>query len=112
MHKTIGTLTFLLLLTGVAACDSAGGDPDVDRILALEGDAAAGAGVFADSCGQSFCHGADGSSGSAPDLPDRVPNLAEDEIISIVINGRGSMPAQSLSDQEVADAVTYVIETF
>ncbi len=93
-------LATLLLSTAVLlpACDDGGGgDPRVDDILALDGDATNGGSVFATTCGNSGCHGADGSSRSDADLVD------------IMINGSGSMAPQNISDQEAADVLAYIM---
>ena len=92
--------------------DSGAGDSEVDAILALTGDATAGATTFSNVC--AGCHGADGASGYAANLVEVAPTLDDAVIVGTIINGdsTGGMPAQDLSDQEVADVLAYVRATF
>lgn len=115
----------LLLAVGLlGACDDSGEEADgggtegEDRaanVLALEGDAAAGmAGFGTFGCSNESCHGADGLSGMAsPSLNMSVPNASDEVIVNTFLNGKGSMPPQSArTDQELADLLAYVSETF
>jgi len=110
--------TALLFLASFATLNLAGcageeeGD-DVDAILALNGVAASGATVYGAQC--QACHGADGAGGgSFPSLVAMVPGASDAEIVSIVLEGEGTMPAfrSKLSDQEVADLLAHMRETF
>ena len=110
-------LAFTLAFT--AACGDkdtgtdSGGDSssEVDAILALTGDATAGGTTFANVC--AACHGADGASGYAANLVEEIPSKDDAFIVDIIINGDGGgMPAQDLSDQEVADVLAHVRATF
>ena len=114
-------LAFTLAFTAACgdkdtATDSGGGDSgdsnsEVDAILALTGDATAGGTTFANTC--AACHGADGASGYAANLVEEIPSKDDAFIVNIIINGDGGgMPAQDLSDQEVADVLAYVRATF
>lgn len=126
MLRRFSTL-FLTAALGVAGgCDdggddggdSGGGTGGEDRaaaILAIEGDAAAGQMVFqGNSCSVDACHGADGVSGmSMPSLDVSVPNASDAQIVTTFLNGKGSMPPQAqLSDQQLADVLAYVSNTF
>jgi mono/diheme cytochrome c family protein len=136
------TRTFLwatLCLLGIAACgDSTVGDdgggaasgpggaggtagaggslPDeVAAVLALQGDPANGQVIYASLCGTSACHGANGNDGSvnAADHPEVVPLRSDASIVSTMLYGLGSMPAQSqLSAQEMADELAYLRITY
>ena len=112
-------LAFTLAFTAACgdkdtATDSGGGDSgasEVDAILALTGDATAGGTIFGNVC--AACHGADGASGYAANLVEEIPSKDDAFIVDIIINGDGGgMPAQDLSDQEVADVLAYVRATF
>lgn len=88
-------------------CDGSGGS-DVSG----GGDTAAsdGAALFAAKC--AACHGADGNSGYSPRLSDEVPGKTMGDLVDIIQNGTGSMPAQY---PDIADAETvaaYVLDTF
>ena len=117
-------LTLLLTLSAalfLPACNEEAGDEEggntveparVDAILALPGDTAAGETVFG-RCAAAACHGADGNSGTtgAP-LRDEVPELSDERLIQIVLGGYETMAPQNLSDQEMADVLAYLRETF
>jgi len=100
-------LALLLPLTASLLTACGGKDDRVDEILALDGDADAGAEVFASTC--AGCHGADGGGGSGPNL--QGEDEAED-VAEVVLYGGASMPGfdGDLSDQEIADVVAYVTE--
>ena len=79
----------------------------------VEGDASNGAQIFA-SAGCGGCHTleAAGSSGSVgPNLDESQPDMAL--TVDRVTNGQGAMPSfsDSLSEQEIADVATYVVES-
>ena len=117
-------LTLLLTLSAalfLPACneeddDDEGGNVDparVDAILALSGNGAAGETVFA-RCAVSSCHGTGGDMPIAgtPTLTDEVPEQSDEKLIDVVIGGYETMPAQALTDQEMADLLTYLRDTF
>jgi mono/diheme cytochrome c family protein len=97
----------MLLILSLLAC----GTPDYSN-----GDAVAGADVYAASC--KSCHGADGKLGvevggtPAADLVFETGDLTDDEIASAILDGVGTMPAQSLTDTEAADCIAYMRATF
>ena len=96
----------VLAAMSLAGCGDKGDDTAAD----LTGDPVAGETVFSSTC--AACHGADGSGGSGPSMTDEVPDQTEDEMKDIILNGYDAMPAQSLTDQEVADVIAYLDETF
>ena len=115
MSRAVLAALLLPALTLLACGDKgddtgAVGDPDVQAVLELSGDASAGGDVFQTNC--SGCHGADGAGVSGPNLNDRVPDLTDAEIVDTVINGVGSMPAIGVTDQEAADVLAYVTTEF
>lgn len=91
-----------------------GGGDRASTILGLSPDPAAGSTAFSGNCGIAACHGPDGDSGpTAMPLSMRVPALTDEAIVGILLNGQGGMPAQDArSDQELADVVAYLNETF
>lgn len=54
--------------------------------------------VFSQSC--AACHGGDLTGGVGPDISKVGSNLSSDEIKTIILEGRGAMPAQNLDDAE------------
>lgn len=109
-------LALPLLLTSTLACDSGddgGGGDDNAAIKALTGDAANGQAVFtAGACATSGCHGADGNSGTAPALDSVVSSRTDDQLIDSVLDGKGSMPPNDLTDQEMADVLAWLRSSF
>lgn len=118
--KHLRSLVFGVLVLA-PACDSGDGDSGgegggrVDTILAIDGDATAGQTVFTSTCALAACHGADGNTpgtAEAKRLSEEIPALDDAMTVSVIIEGYETMPAQSLSDQQVADVLAYVNETF
>lgn len=105
----------------IPACDDGEDEDDdeggtieparIDAILALEGDVAAGATVFG-RCTSSACHGTDGNSGSGSPLSSEVPEASDRGLIDAVLGGEEGMPPQGLTDQEMADLLVYLRDTF
>ena len=85
----------------------------VEAILGLTGDASAGQTIYA-RCSVSSCHGTDGASGPAgtPALTEEVPEQSDEKLVQIVIGGYGSMPAQPMEDQDMANLLAYLRDTF
>lgn len=117
-------LTLLLTLSAalfLPACneeedDDEGGNVDsarVEAILGLAGDAASGQTVFA-RCSVSSCHGTGGDMpiSGTPTLTDEVPEQSDEQLIQVVIGGYEAMPAQPMEDQEMADLLAYLRDTF
>ena len=75
-------------------------------------DVSLGSEVFADSC--SVCHGSDGGGGVGAALGGVDERLAEREHLTVVWNGRGSMPPFGgiLTEVEIAAVVAYQRSTF
>ena len=69
------------------------------------GDAAAGAELFADSC--AGCHGAEGGGGGiGPALAGN--DISIEDARATIENGRGVMPADLVSGQELEDVLAYL----
>jgi mono/diheme cytochrome c family protein len=115
VHSTLlCAVAGLMLVVGCGGDDETGSGGGgngsrLDDIKALTGNATAGTTVYTTTCGISSCHGPNGNDGDA-NSADLTSGFSQDAIISAVIDGLGSMPAQSqLSDQQVADATAYVM---
>jgi len=128
MRRAALLLALLALSAGLAGCG--GGQeasPTPETIIGtlpeattaeepsstVEGDASNGAQIFA-SAGCGGCHTLEeaGSSGTVgPNLDQSQPDLSL--TVDRVTNGQGAMPgfSDSLSEQEIADVATYVVES-
>ena len=117
----------LLVPLGLVACggeEEVGSTPETvegtlpadtggDTGAALEGDAAAGEEIFAaNGCGSCHTLEAAGTSGEiGPNLDEAQPDF--ETAVETISNGAGAMPAfeGQLSDQQIADVATYVVES-
>lgn len=104
------TTATLFLALGLTACGDKDDTGAYSEILALTGDATSGETLFANNC--AACHGADGSSGTAADLAEHVPLHSDEELVTVMLEGFGSMPAVALEDQEAADILAWLKATF
>lgn len=75
-------------------------------------DLVAGQAVFTRSCGGSGCHGSTGDDGSGPNLSDEVPRADDAELTDVIRNGKGDMPAVTLTDAELRDLLAWLRSTF
>jgi mono/diheme cytochrome c family protein len=82
------------------------------RVLRLEGDAVHGLVIYQQFCAS--CHGDEGLGIVGPSLYERVPQLAEPEILATVEEGPGDMPsfAGNFSDQDLADLLRYLVDEY
>jgi mono/diheme cytochrome c family protein len=69
-----------------------------------------GEAVYESKC--SGCHGSDGSSGYAPDLPDEVPGMSAMALEDVIVNGEDDMPPITMSADDLALVVDYVLDTW
>jgi mono/diheme cytochrome c family protein len=83
------------------------------------GDAENGAAVYDTTC--AVCHGASGDemleNPTANDTPaaklsEEVPGTSDDELIDVILNGKGDMPAVDITETEAEDVVAYLRDTF
>ncbi|MEH7075733.1 cytochrome c551 [Neobacillus drentensis] len=93
-------LTFLMgtaLVMGLAACG--GGDKDTGKDTGT--DTASndpGAKIFDQKC--SSCHGGDLTGGMGPNLTKVGSKYSKDEILNILANGKGQMPAKVVTGDD------------
>lgn len=95
MKKKLLALLFGTSLI-LAACGG-GGDDATDT--SSGGDTAAGEKIAKQTC--AACHGGDLTGAIGPDLTKVGSKYSEDEIKNIIKKGRGDMPPQSLSDEDI-----------
>jgi mono/diheme cytochrome c family protein len=91
------------------ATPEGGSDARIADILALTGDEAAGQTTFDEKC--SACHDATGQTdkvGPALDPWISVEGATEEQTLTVVLDGQGSMPKQTVTDQEAADLVAWM----
>lgn len=110
----------LVALTLLAGCDdfvlnTTSGDGSGNRsdaILALTGDPTTGEGVFDDHC--VACHDKAGVADQVgPALDGVVPGAEDAALVSIILDGKDSMPAQNIADdQDVADLLSWMRQTW
>ena len=87
-------------------------DTASDTATATDTTLADGAAVYARGCAASNCHGANGDSGSGPNLSSEVPDRSDSSLSRIIRDGTGSMPAVTVTDEELADLLAYLRATF
>ena len=93
------------------ACGSVVDPQRINDILTLDGNPSQGAVLYAGQC--QLCHGQDGSGGViGPDIRQEVPLKTDQELLTLFIGGQGNMLPIPLTDQQYADVLTYVRETF
>ena len=67
--------------------------------------------MYASTCAD--CHGADGGGTSrGPALAEEVREESDEDLVDQIVNGGGDMPPQDVSDQEAADVLAFLRETF
>jgi mono/diheme cytochrome c family protein len=99
------------LLGGACGVTAEGGEGRAEAILALEGDAVAGADVYDAEC--SLCHGLNGEGASGPTMAAAVEPHDRASLVDVLLQGAGDMPSfEELPDQDVADVVTYLEDTW
>ena len=80
--------------------------------IELDGRVICGENIYMSLC--AGCHGAAGEGGGSagPPLANNISAHRAEDLIYVVLNGEGNMPGFALHGQEVADVVSYMMETF
>ncbi|HLS09720.1 cytochrome c551 [Lentibacillus sp.] len=113
MKKGLMTMLFGTALV-LGACggggDDGGGDTGGDESAGDGGGetTAAAEEIFESNCAS--CHGADLSGGAGPELTSVGADYSADEIVDIIQNGKGSMPAQDVSDEDAQTLADWLAE--
>ncbi len=98
-------LLFLSLLLGGCSLR------DPDAVLAEDGSSARGEVIFQTRC--AGCHGTEGQgSRRAPALSGTMTRWWDRDLAHTILNGRGRMSGQGLSDQEAADVIAWLSDTW
>jgi len=58
------------------------------------------------------CHGADGDSGSAPNLSQMVPRLSDEHLYRVIDEGSGTMPGGTVGEDDIPVFIDYLRERF
>ncbi|MFP5112622.1 cytochrome c551 [Bacillaceae bacterium C204] len=94
--KLLTMLMGTALVLGLAACG--GNDKDNDNNGTETATSDAGAKIFDQKC--SSCHGGDLTGGMGPNLTKVGSKYSKDEILNIIKNGKGQMPANVVSGDD------------
>ncbi|MFG6120863.1 cytochrome c551 [Thalassobacillus sp. B23F22_16] len=78
--------------------ENGGGDAGTEESGGGEVDVAAAEQAYQESCAS--CHGGDLSGGAGPALDSIGSKYSEDEILDIIKNGKGSMPAEQATGED------------
>lgn len=117
MNKLFYSMVFVALLGFLSACG--GGDEEVTPEKAPTeeqatdeqtptADAGEADAKFQQSCAS--CHGGDLVSGGAPDLNVIGSKYSKDEILGIITNGKGGMPAGLLTGEDAESVASWLAE--
>jgi cytochrome c551 len=98
MALLIGT-SFVL-----AACGGAGEDQSTGETTSVD----EASQLYKNSCSQ--CHGGKLEGGFGPALNASGENLSQEEIITIIEEGKGRMPANLLQSEEAALVAEWIVE--
>ena len=94
----------VLALLAQGAC---GPPRPIEPALALVGDEARGAATYQITC--AGCHGPEGGGiAAAPALANTLATLDDVTVMTVMLRGRGGMPAKRITDQEAADVLRFV----
>ena len=111
MKKWLVAVLFGLALVLGACGGGDNGDDSADSGDTNGGEVietSAGEQVYQTSC--AMCHGSDLSGGAGPALNDVGAKFSAEEIEDIIVNGTGSMPAQSVSGDDLTELVNWLSE--
>lgn len=110
-EPAMSTLRALLPLAGLAVglllATGCREPRETAPVLALTGDLERGAAKYQMVC--AGCHGTEGYGiHRAPALVKNVGGLDDEQVVHIMLNGRGGMPAKRITDQEAADILAWM----
>lgn len=111
--REVSSMVGVLLLGLTMGCTDGGG---TDKGTDKGGDAEAGEVAYDGTC--AVCHGANGGGEAetgytgATDLSESLAELSDDEIATVILEGTGTMPAQSLTAEDADNVIAYLHEAF
>lgn len=106
-NKVLATLAFLMIVAAYGLAEMS--KKRSGNEVALKGGATTpevGKAIYEANC--MVCHGEDGKKGAMGATDLTTSTMSEDEIKSIIRNGKGAMPAVSLSDEHLEAVTEYV----
>ncbi|WP_342430073.1 cytochrome c551 [Neobacillus sp. FSL H8-0543] len=117
MKKMIYGVVCVVFLSFLSACGGGADEAEQENATTEEQagdeqkqttDVAEGEALYKQSC--SSCHGGDLVSGGAPDLNKVGSTYSKDEILGIIENGKGNMPAGILTGDDAAAVASWLAE--
>ncbi len=114
-HKLKLTIIAAILLSACSGTEDTGMTTEmldkVEDVMALDGDIAIGETIYLENCAS--CHLEDGSGDQGPSLIFHIPKHSDEYFVQLIVDGRGGMPGfPDLVDQDIADLISYLRETF
>jgi mono/diheme cytochrome c family protein len=104
-------LILMAMIFGTVGCETKAQANDDDTGDMGTGDPPIGAEVYSDNC--AGCHGIDGEGvGTNPSLVERVPQLTDEDLASIIDIGNDLMPSVGLTQDESDAVFLYVRDQF
>ena len=116
----------LVCMWAMGGCGIGVSDSDTSSTLDLDTSASAETGLLTDSGGANLrsaeeilfdsecagCHGADGDSGSAPNLSQMVPRMSDELLFRVIDEGSGTMPGGTVEEDAIPALILYLRERF
>lgn len=110
MKKKLLTAIFggMLVLAACGGGDDGGGDGGGEESASGGGDTGAGEELYQQNC--TSCHGSDLSGGAGPSLENVGDDYDASEIVDIIQNGKGSMPAQNVEQGDAEEIADWLVQ--
>lgn len=98
----------ILALFSLMFIVAAYGLAEMSRTKKIDTNVSDGKSIYEASC--AVCHGNDGKLGMAGATDLSQTNLSQDEIVSIILNGKGAMPKVKMNDDQAKAVAEYVLK--
>lgn len=101
------TVRLTILALGIGGSLGCGPPRPIAPALALDGDTGRGEATYQVVC--AGCHGAEGYGiARAPALVSALPRMTDEAVMTVMLHGRGGMPAKRIEDQQAADILSWM----